>query len=129
MTFSTLGDLRLALHHDDEIHVYAVTREQLLLLMKGEESKWKTFCSFAFSIAITCVLNSIAFWGDENSGVLRCNMAITVVSLILGVVFWIFASWAQKETKAMLNSILSQPLQSAKPSRESMANWNSKEQP
>ena len=127
MTLSTLGDLRLALHHDDEIHVYAVTREQLLLLMKGEESKWKTFCSFAFSIAITCVLNSIAFWGDENSGVLRCNMAITVVSLILGVVFWIFASWAQKETKAMLNSILSQPLQSARSNEESRINWSSKQ--
>ena len=117
----------MALHHDDEIHVYAVTREQLLLLMKGEESKWKTFCSFAFSIAITCILNSIAFWGTENSGVLRCNMAITVVSLILGVVFWIFASWAQKETKAMLNSILSQPLQSARSNEESRINWSSKQ--
>lgn len=129
MTFSALGDLNLAVHHDNEIHVYAVTREQLLLLMKGEESKWKTFCSFAFSISITCILNSIAFWGNENSGVLRCNMAITVVSLILGVVFWVFASRSQKETKAMLGSILSQPLQSAKPSRESMVNWSSKEQP
>ena len=127
MTFSTLGDLRLALHHDDEIHVYAVTRKQLLLLMKGEESKWKTFCSFAFSIAITCILNSIAFWGNENSGVLRYNMAITVVSLILGVVFWVFASRSQKETRAMLDSILSQPLQSARSDEESRINWSSKQ--
>ena len=126
MTFSVLGDLNLAVHHDNEIHVYSVSREQLLLLMKGEESKWKTFCSFAFSTAITCILNSIAFWDNGNSGAFRCNMVIAIVGLILGVVFWIFASWAQKETKAMLNSILSQPLQSARSNEESRINWSSK---
>jgi len=126
MTLSTLGDLNLVVHHDNEIHVYSVTKEQLLLLMRGEESKWKTLYSFAFSIAITCILNSIAFWDNENSGVLRCNMAIAAVSFILAVLFWLLASWSQKETKAMLDRILSQPLQSAKVDRESRVNWSSK---
>ena len=129
MTFSALGDLKLAVHHASEIHVYSVTEEQLLLLMRGEESKWKTLYSFAFSVAVTCILNSIAIWDNGNSGVLRYSIAIAVISFILGVLFWLLASQGQKETRALLERILSQPLQSAKPNRESKVNWNPQEEP
>ncbi len=111
--FWTLGDSRLTLHHPDKIHMYSVTREQLLLLYEKAQSERNSYYPTAFSIMVTCLINCIVSLNDTKSNIFIGNSIIGVAALIIGVIFFCVAKWKQRSNKLLLTEILSQPIQTA----------------
>lgn len=123
----TLGDSKLAIHHPNEIHMYSVTREQILLLSEKFKSEGNTYYPQVFSITITCLINCIMSFNDVTSVIFIGNTIVFVITLIFGaILFYIFKS-KENNNKLLLDEILSQPLQTAKNKVEADVNgWTNK---
>lgn len=111
MIFTTLGNSEYIIHHPSEVELFAVTREQLELIALEAESKWKARWQNAFSIMVTCLINTIAIGWDINSASFRMNVGIGTVALIFGVVSLVKYQRDMKHHRRRVDDILNQPVQ------------------
>ena len=123
MMFSSLGESEYAIHHPSKIDVYTVTKEQLEIISKGGESDWKGRWQSAFSIVITCLINIIALGWNKDSVSFRLNLAIGSVGGVIGLFCLSFFLWDKWKQRSRIQEILSQPLQQAKDTEETLEKY------
>lgn len=90
MITTTLGDTHFLIHHPNEVEVFALTKEQIVLLYKDDASEWKGKASSAISIFMTCIINLLAFGWQADNVSFRLNAGIGVISFVCWVFLYIF---------------------------------------
>ena len=64
------------------IELYAVTSEQLEILMQNPAAEWKGHIQTALSILITSIINMMAMGFDMSNASFRMNIGVGILSLL-----------------------------------------------
>ena len=118
--FSTLGSSEYVIHHPNQVELYAVTSEQLEILMQNPAAEWKGHIQTALSILITSIINMMAIGFDMSNASFRMNIGIGVLSLLGFAIALKFYFSEKHNSNNRLHKILNQPVQRLKADEQAL---------
>lgn len=65
MITSTLGNADYIIHYPSKVDIYAVTREQLELLLASSASEWNGYFQNGLSVVLICIINILALGSTQ----------------------------------------------------------------